>query len=842
MSLGACIPGMLERGEIDKAQAEEMASLFGTLERQYKRQMGDQAAASIASEATIAALARANAVKKRRALLQVQAQRSAWLEMQRYGEGVGGIRALDAARPGHLGEAAQALVARSEYAPYRNVEYQARAIRGQAHATIRGVLSKHRRDVLGRIRAEDDIADLVRARFGEKVDNADAIELSDAVGEAFEMLRLRRNAAGGDTGKLDNHGLPQSHDAQTVADAGFERWRDAILPRLDRARMIDGRTGQPFGDEAMELALRDVFETISSDGWASRTPGNAARPSMAGARDHSRFLHFKSADDWLAYSAEFGGKGSPYDIMMGHIDAMSREIAAMEVLGPNPQATVRWLSDTVQKQAAGKSKAHIDAAYRTSRELQRLYDTHVGANMRAERPGVALGFGAVRAFQVATKLGSAVLSTTSDQATQALARRFNGLPVLKAVLTQGRMLNPASAADREFAVRAGMIWEGAAQVAAAQARMTGEELAGDVSRRLAETTLRISGLQAVTDGGRWAFGMDFLSHITGERGKAWGALDAKFRGAFERYGMGEDAWDALRATPLIDERGAQWILPESIDNVRLRDSVLRMIHSEMDMAVPVATLRTGAMFEGMAPRGTWGGETVRTMLQFKAFPITIFMQQMGRMMALQGWKRASYAAQIAILTTVAGAAAIELKEVAKGRDPRALYDPNDAVATTQFWAAAMLQGGGLGLFGDFLKSSSNRFGGGFGETLLGPGVQSADTMLNLTVGAGITAFNDPVAGDGSGDVNYGRRVIRALKSETPVVGSLWYGRLAYERILLDQLTLMTDNDPVEAFRRVERSAEEQGTETYWAPGAPIGDARAPDLSTMFPDDEMEPVL
>jgi hypothetical protein len=830
MSLGFCIPDMLARGEITQAQADEMTGLFGTLERQYKRQMGDQAAAAMASQETIRAMERAAAVKKRRTLLQVQAQRQAWLDMQKYGTGAGGLRVLDAERPGHLGEAAQALVARSEYAPYRNVEYQAQAIIGQAQATLSGVLSRHRRDLIGRVRDEAGIEELVRARFGEAVDSADTRELSDAVGEVFEMLRLRRNAAGGDTGKLEGFGLPQSHDARSVADAGFDAWREFILPLLDRQKMIDGRTGMPFSDEALELALRDAHETIASDGWSRRTPGDSrGRGAMAGQRDHSRFLHFASADDWLTYAERFGGKGTPFDIIMGHVRSMAHEVAAMEVLGPNPAATVRWLGDTIEKQASKKSADHVNAAYRTRQELERLYDTFIGANLRPERPSLALGFGAIRAYQVATKLGSAVLSTTSDRATSIMARRFNGLPVARGVMTGMKLLNPLDNGDRMLAVRMGLTWEGAASIAAAQARMTGEELTGEVSRRMAEFVLRVSGLQAVTEAGRWSFGMDFLSHITAERVKGWDALDPAFRNAFERYGMTEASWDRLRATPLTEERGSEWIMPDAIADVRLRDSLIRMIRTESDMAIPVATLRTRALFEGFAPRGTIIGEAKRTALQFKSFPVTIFLQQVHRIMAQQGWNRAAYAANLMILTTIAGAASLQLKAIRSGMDPRDAWDEENGRPDAEFWGAAMLQGGGAGIFGDFLGSQTNRFGGGIGQTFMGPAVQTADTIGSLTIGAAATAIRDDVPGDGSGDVNYGRRVVRALKSETPG-GTIWWSRLAYERILLDQLTMWADDDPVEAFRRVERNAEKQGTEFYWAPGAPINEARAPDVT------------
>jgi hypothetical protein len=37
--------------------------------------------------------------------------------------------------------------------------------------------------------------------------------------------------------------------------------------------------------------------------------------------------------------------------MISHIHGMSRDIALMERLGPNPKATMRWLQDGIQKEA-----------------------------------------------------------------------------------------------------------------------------------------------------------------------------------------------------------------------------------------------------------------------------------------------------------------------------------------------------------------------------------------------------------------------------------------------------------------------------------------------------------
>jgi hypothetical protein len=54
---------------------------------------------------------------------------------------------------------------------------------------------------------------------------------------------------------------------------------------------------------------------------------------LANQKAEHRFLHFTDGDAWLAYHNKFGS-GSPFDAMMGHIEAMSRDTALMEILGP----------------------------------------------------------------------------------------------------------------------------------------------------------------------------------------------------------------------------------------------------------------------------------------------------------------------------------------------------------------------------------------------------------------------------------------------------------------------------------------------------------------------------
>ena len=169
--------------------------------------------------------------------------------------------------------------------------------------------------------------------------------------------------------------------------------------------------------------------------------------------------------------------------------------------------------------------------------------------------------------------------------------------------------------------------------------------------------------------------------------------------------------------------------------------------------------------------------------------------------------------------TILGALAIQMKETAKGRDPRDM-------TSVEFWAFAITQGGGAGIFGDFFFSDVNRFGGGIAETLAGPGVSFLDDMLRFSVGNA----RELALGE---DTRAGRELVGLLRNFTPG-GSLWYLRLAYEREVLDQLQQVIDPEASQSFRRRIQSARQYDTQFFAPPGSSAiqgkGSLRAPDIS------------
>lgn len=811
MSLGACLPGLEAEGKLTPEQAAEARALYEERLRAHAATGSRETAEALASEEVLAALERNVTRKEFLAGLAIKQRAAIAADLRTYGAATGDARFRPVkAQAANLIDprAAAALIDADPRARYANVEGRRKRIVGDTHRLMDSILSTFSANLLGQVRNRATLDNMVRELFDGGTGDRAAKEMAEAWRRAAETLRQRFNKAGGDIGFRSDWGLPQSHDWKAVRRAGYEAWRDFIRPRLDPARMIDQRTGMPMTEEGLELALRSVFETIRTNGAVNMTPGAPAGRSLANARGDARFLVFKDADSWMQY-AEVYGHGTPYDAMMGHIESMARDIAALEVLGPNPEATLRWVKDTMQKEAAldtSPDAKGVERAKSGAKDLDRLWDEYRGKHLEADNETLALVFSSIRSFEVATKLGGALLSATSDFAFGASRRAFNGLGQLSQFGDYLKLMRPGSIEDQKLAIRRGLIAEEFASRTAGQSRYLMEELTGEWSRRLASGVLRLSGLSRHTQTMRWVYGMEALSTYTEQAGKAFGELDPALRGALQRYGIDEAGWDKLRTAPMDTDRGVEWISPHNLadaDRV-IGDRFMEMIHTETDLAVPVADLKTRAAFNSKLERGTWLGELGRSALLFKSFGVSVILRQGQQILAMQPGTAARYAGGLIIGTTLAGGIAMQLKALAAGRDPRPMEDDG-------FWYAAMLQGGGFGIFGDFLFAAENRAGSGFAQTLAGPIVDDVQGIVNT-----VTA-DDPR-----------KRFVREAKGFIPG-NNLWYARAAFDRMIADQIDEAINPDIRNARRRLDRYAREQGTAYWWAPGDTVP-SRAPDLA------------
>lgn len=812
MSIFDCLDEAVKGDELKKADAER-------LKRDYQRFRDSHAntnpsmADEQAKKDLLDSLAADTAHKRRKAKLALKNIREidADLRSHKTPAGKGDIAAAALDKLEHFGSAG-----------FSSVAGRQRAIVGMAHAKMETVLYHFRRGKVagdkGRFNAAD-LKNVLREAFGEDTGDAAAKGFGNAWKETHEWLRQRFNAAGGAISKLENWGLPQHHDPRALRKVGQKAWKEAIRPLLDLARMKHPLTGKAIDEKEIDGILDEIWATVATEGWASREPLRQVngRGALANQRAEHRFLVFRDADAWLTYQQDFGGGGDIFGAMMGHINMMAKDIAVMEVLGPNPGGTIEWMKQAVLKEAeqiaAGqkgrlggvKADKALDKAASIAHRIDAVWGSIRGNLETPVNSRWASGLAAARSIITASVLGSAAISSISDIGTSMIARRFAGLPAGSAI---SEIVKSFGTYTRREAVQAGLVLDAAMNVFHAQARYVGTLGGPEWASYIADRVLTYSGLTPWTQAARHAFGLSFMTELGNQADKALPELPDALGRTLRRYGISERQWDMMRKAPIHD---GQLLRPTEIAeriDPKLAEKYLEMIQTETEYAVPNGAHRSRTALLNQNQPGTLIGEVLRSFSQFKSFGAVFVLLHGARIHGLvaSGEKAAgaAYAGSLLLSTTVFGAAALQLKQVAAGREPR---EPT----TTDFWAAALLQGGGLGIYGDFMFSNVNRYGGGFSTTLAGPLVQRANDFWNLTAGNAIQLA--------SGEkTHFGRELVKFARGNIPG-GNIWYLKLAFERTVIDQAQYLADPEANKAFKRQQKFwKREFGQDYFWAPG------------------------
>lgn len=886
-----CIEDAIKTGDVDKDLAGELREAYDDAYQAASETLGPVDADRQAGQALVAALDHAAMRETRLRALAVRSRRSALENLAAFKQARGytGVKALGGGGKGPPKDGWTQGGAPPAKGPYdggkaaadylielidgqgglagaagASVKGRYQAIRGQLDAMMADLIEKFETrtgfDAPGRATLEN----VVREAFGEASGDNAAKAMAQAFDGAAEHARKLFNAAGGEIGKLDRWGLPQTHDAMAVRRAGRDTWVEAIVPRLDRTRMIDRVTQMPFTEKRLRAVLGDVWDTIVAGGLDETAPGaRLGKGRLANQRAEHRFLMFKSADDWMAYQGEFG-TADPFAAMINHLDGMSRDIARLQVLGPNPDEQLRWLAafaeregviemrDAAAKGVKGLEKADANARHAVATAMT-MYRTFTGetATPYGRNVVAAIAGGAVRSYLTAAQLGSAIiLDITSNPVFAAKTRAMTGLSKTGDFKAwQGHVF---SKDVRSTARRSGFIVETArAQLQSStqdviRMHTPGTKLlagANALSRRLPVAVMRAQGLAGNMAATRWAFQHEFMGALFDRKDKTIAQLlkgdaeDIAFGQTLKARGFSEADWAKIRATePETPDDGVSFITPQRVgaahgDELGWRLS--EMIERQTRLAVPEASLWARAHLIGDSRPGTVQGEIRRSLAAYRSFTVTqtfLWSREFtARAMDNPNWGllAAGMAAPLVISLTLGAALGIGLRDIVKGNDPRPMDKP-------EFWVAAVLQGGGLGIMGDFLYSVTARNGKSSALTSMGAGAALISDTWDLTggnVGEMVNAWGE---GDDFGEAmdkaKPGRDAARYLARYSPV-SSLWWARAAWDRAVVDQLQKLLDPEAEEQFARQTRRMErDMGAGQWWEEGQALP-GRAPDVTT-----------
>jgi hypothetical protein len=613
--------------------------------------------------------------------------------------------------------------------------------------------------------------------------NGDARKVARIFADSAEQSRTDLNRLGANIGKLEGWAGAQIHDADKIGRMSPDEWIGSILPRLDLAR-----TFPDLADEAaVRRALRNVWENIvfnrergeapDATGSGFRGPVNVAR-----ALERHRVLHFRSPDAWLSYSRDFG-HGHIFDGMIAHQSRAALNASQMQILGPNPGATLQAVLDAARRRVdvddavpPAEKKAVKDALTDDAgAAIGMAFRIASGAAMIPRSQTMADIGGGLRAWQSLSKLGGAVISSITDLPIAIVNLRFNGMTFGEAAggqlsgLFQGR----GRGEQREIAYLLGEGFDGI--IGHLVSPYVANDSAPGAMQSVLTTFFRWTGLTWWTDANRAATARVLSAHLGEQAGKGFDVLDPRLQNVMRQHDISPAQWDVIRAAGLRQIDGRPYIVPEGIGDDAAELALRRYYADEAASSVLEADAATQRFTTAGTQRGTIVGEVLRTVMQFKAFPIAFTQRVLGR--AFQGGEGGANAGAAHIGTLVAGLtimgyAAMTAKDAIRGYEPRELLDEegNPRVATI---LAAIVQGGGAGIYGDFLFGEASRSGNSALENAAGPFLSDAARVVNLFARAR----------DGEGKA---AEFLTAGVAATPFL-NVWWARPALDMLVLNEL-------------------------------------------------------
>jgi len=506
-------------------------------------------------------------LKQRRAALTIAARsRIRQYLADQAGRGIDGIDSLDRMIAFHADAKGN----------FVSLEKQAQAIENDGLRQMLGTLEASNPKWFGLFENQQGVESVVRAIFGEKTGVPEADAGATEWQTVTSALRDRFNRAGGDVGELDDWGMPHHHSQSKVALAGRDQWVQDILPHLDREHYFNP-DGTRMTDPQLNDFLKEAWTTIATGGANKLEPGTfAGGGARANRGNASRQIHFKDADAYMDYQTKYGDK-SLYEVLVGHIEGISKDIALTEVFGPNPDQTFRLFRDEAVRDAKLADPTKIDKIDSRSINTENLYNVVAGKTQPVASRWLATTFDTLRNWLIASRLGSSIITSFSDEATLHLTARLNHLPEMQLIRNQLATFNPANRMEERMAMLAGLALN---TLKSTLNRFGQNGLGKSFSSKLANSVMRVSGLNAITDARKRGFGVTMMGAIGGvtkEHGSL-ADLDKHDHRMLLSKGISEDDFQVWKKAEQEDWGGGN-------DTMLTPESIYRIPDAEIDKVI-----------------------------------------------------------------------------------------------------------------------------------------------------------------------------------------------------------------------------------------------------------------
>ena len=679
----------------------------------------------------------------------------------------------------------------------------------------------------------------------------EAVETAKIINKYNEMARIDANHAGAWIKKIPGYVTKRTHDQARIAKAAggsvplddqrhFQTWKDDVLQWLDLERTLPDAADP-------ERALKEMFNDFASgvhvkfqEGGVSGFKGFA---NVGKRMSQERVLHFKSPEAEYAYHRKYGSGTLMENVMYG-LEHMARDTALMRHLGPNAEMNLDEVVNGVLKRLKQGDNPSQQAAFarKAAKIKETLWPNITGEARIAGNAQAAAVSASVRAVEQMADLGMATLSAVSDIAFVGSEYRFQGEGMLRGVNEALRAIFQGKVGlERKEVLGELGVFIDSMRASIASRFDVSDDLPGRVAKAN-QIYFKFNLLRKWTDNQRGAFALAASHRLAVRAEQSLDQLPEGLQRMLRTFGIDEGKWDLYRQgkTKLAD--GRDYLTPEGLDAVpdaafsaylsergqtptparvrQLREETKGQFRSYFFDRSTTAVLepdkKTRAiLLQGTKP-GTVVGETLRHFMLYKSFMASVLQKVIGRELygysdsalplGKQLWKvlkdpggsEMRGIANVIAFSAVGGYGAMALKDLAKGREPRV---PDDPASGAKIFTAALVQGGGLGIYGDFLFGEmKNRFGGGPLLTLAGPTARRFNDVWDL--------YSRFVTGDDTA-----AQAFRIALSNTPG-NNLFYAKLGMDYLVVNRLQEMANPGYL---RRMERRIQRENDQAFILP-------------------------
>jgi hypothetical protein len=707
------------------------------------------------------------------------------------------------------------------------IDLRYKAISGQAMASLDQFILKYMPKWGGLHLPQDGLDDIVAGTFGKAV-TPEGKATGQAVLDVRKHLAKRANLAGANIDIESKTGMPQSHDRLKVKAVPEQEWVQDHLRTLDWSVMRFNR--KPIPVEMREEVLKRTYEGIVTHGKIRLEAGQAENRSLVSQLNEDRFLWYAGPDEWLEMQGKYG-RGNPHQQILGMIEAQSRDIAVLEVLGTNPSAMNGYVTRLANKRAAelqleGKpipmtlavQGDWVSAASAKASDYLSQYDVVTNSIVNGEESFWIQSLSAVRTASSSLLLGAVFLSSVGDVAIGKWAGQFNRMPATKLIrnylthFVKGKM-------SAEEAMGLGIAFESGISMASALQRFVGPIEGPYWARRFSDVVYRAGLATRFTQTGKNVNGILVAQRWARDRHLPFSELP--YAPALREMGITEADWNVFRNGPVYEKEGVGHLRPLDLwekgtteAERQAADKFANFLQRYVELAVPTTTVRARTALGAAIPATTLRGQFARTQAALASFPATIMFNHLSRILNMPTGvnDKLMQFGKLFLYLTLGGALVTQLKAIATGKD---LHD----MSTIDFWLRAAINGGSFGLAGDFVMNNINAATQGYSPST--PLEQQVSGGLKLTFGNALKMAKGEETSIGKD----------AYKFASGMVPKLWWYRVAMDR-MMEELFLQ-EIDPA-AYSRLQQKQQEVEAETgqgmWWGTGE---DPRAPNVEVAF---------